>query len=103
MSFGKVQATDTYLHHRNSALEQKLLGWGWNEHGNMGLKHTEDVMSPTLISIPSISTPTTIDADPPKIAGIWAGCGTSWVAMETKPDNGSGSSVFRTRPDPSCA
>jgi len=82
MIFGTVQATNTYLDHRNSALEQKLLGWGWNEHGNMGLSHTEDVTSPTLISIPSISTPsTTIDADQLKITGIWAGCGTSWVAL----------------------
>ena len=70
------------VRHRNSAHEQKLLGWGWNEHGNMGLGHTEGVMTPTIIPIPSLSIPSaTVEMDPPKIAGIWAGCGTSWFVL----------------------
>ena len=80
--FGTVQVTNTSIRRRNVALEQKLLGWGWNEHGNMGLGHTGDVMTPTVIPIPSLSTPSaTIEIDPPKIVGIWAGCGTSWFAL----------------------
>jgi len=66
---------------RNAGHEQKLLGWGWNEHGNMGLGHTEDVGTPTSIPTPSISAPSTIEVDPPEVTGIWAACGTSWVAL----------------------
>jgi len=79
-----VRVTNTILYHRNSALEQKLFGWGWNEHGNMGLGHTENVMTPTAIPIPSLSIPfATIETDLPKIVGSWAGCGTSWFALES--------------------
>ena len=82
MTSGILRVTDTSLCHRNSALEQKLLGWGWNEHGNMGLGHTEDVLVPTSIPLSSFSIPSiTNEADPPQIVGIWAGCGTSWVAL----------------------
>jgi len=80
-----VQVANTLLRRRNSALEQKLLGWGWNEHGNMGLGHTEDVIAPTCIPIPFLSVPSaTIESDMPKIVGIWAGCGTSWLALESQ-------------------
>ena len=82
MISGTVQVTNTFPCRRNSALEQKLLGWGWNEHGNMGLGHTEDVITPAFIPIPSLSIPSaTVETDPPKIVGIWAGCGTSWFAL----------------------
>lgn len=51
----------------------------------MGLGHTEDVMTPTLIPIPSLSIPPAIvESDMPKIVGIWAGCGTSWFALESQ-------------------
>ena len=85
MISGIVQVANIFHRHRNSTLEQKLLGWGWNEHGNMGLGHTEDVMTPILIPIPTLSIPSAaVEIDPPKIVGIWAGCGTSWFALESQ-------------------
>jgi protein ATS1 len=50
----------------------KTLCWGWNEHGNLGLGHTEDVWSPVNIS--------TGRAAASEVVGVWAGCGTTFVA-----------------------
>ena len=46
--------------------------WGWNEHGNLGLDGLHDRWTPTRISLDSNLN----------IIGAWAGCGTSWVAVE---------------------
>jgi protein ATS1 len=59
----------------------ELWAWGWNEHGNLALGHCEDVRMPTRIPLPQT------DDEAPEmersvIANIWAGCGTSWVAMK---------------------
>ncbi|KAF8634892.1 hypothetical protein AX15_000642 [Amanita polypyramis BW_CC] len=50
----------------------EVWGWGWNEHGNLGLGTTDDVHTPVRV------LPTEWD-DVLNIIDIWAGCGTSWV------------------------
>lgn len=52
-----------------------VFGWGWNEHGNLGLGHTSDITSPTQLW-PREAEHTG------RITGIWAGCATSWIAIE---------------------
>ncbi|PPQ69371.1 hypothetical protein CVT26_002526 [Gymnopilus dilepis] len=52
----------------------QVWGWGWNEHGNLGLGHTEDVPAPVRLW--------PMGADVVDIHGIWAGSGTSWIAAE---------------------
>ncbi|KAI0079619.1 RCC1/BLIP-II [Panus rudis PR-1116 ss-1] len=53
----------------------EVWGWGWNEHGNLGLGHSEDVPSPTKVW-PNLTKHTHQAVD------VWAGCGTSWIAVE---------------------
>ncbi|KAJ4475775.1 regulator of chromosome condensation 1/beta-lactamase-inhibitor protein II [Lentinula aciculospora] len=56
-------------------LSPEVWGWGWNEHGNMGSCSTMDVHTPLKL------WPRAAD-DAGNIAiGIWAGCGTSWIAL----------------------
>jgi hypothetical protein len=48
----------------------KVLGVGWNEHGNLGMGHTDNAEQPTQVFA--------------AIAGqleAWAGCGTSWIQI----------------------
>jgi protein ATS1 len=54
-----------------------VLGWGWNEHGNLGLGHTKDVVCPEVIwpAGDGSKFPTSIES-------IWTGCGTSWIVMQ---------------------
>ncbi|KAK0466241.1 regulator of chromosome condensation 1/beta-lactamase-inhibitor protein II [Desarmillaria tabescens] len=53
--------------------EPEVWGWGWNEHGNLGLGTTEDIPRPVKLwprdSVPSSG----------KAVDIWAGSGTSWI------------------------
>ena len=52
----------------------EVWGWGWNEHGNLGLGHSVDAHTPTMI------WPRAEDGLTDKqVLGIWAGCGTSWI------------------------
>ncbi|KDR70959.1 hypothetical protein GALMADRAFT_814840 [Galerina marginata CBS 339.88] len=51
----------------------QVWGWGWNEHGNLGIGHTEDLPAPVKL------WPASPDANGADIRGIWAGCGTSWI------------------------
>ncbi|KAK7050962.1 alpha tubulin suppressor [Paramarasmius palmivorus] len=57
----------------------EVWGWGWNEHGNLGTGSTEDVGLPVRI------WPTEEEDSNPamqgRVVGIWAGCGTSWIAV----------------------
>lgn len=53
----------------------KVLGWGWNEHGNLGTGDTSNVRVPTTLW-PSPAGEKNVE-DVPIFA--WAGCGTSWV------------------------
>ncbi|KAG8693502.1 hypothetical protein FRC08_009072 [Ceratobasidium sp. 394] len=54
-------------------------GWGWNEHGNLGLGHTEDVNKPVVIwdSLDKDKV-----GDETVVLGVWAGCGTSWILVK---------------------
>ena len=56
----------------------EVWGWGWNEHGNLGIGTLDDVNVPVRIWPPS-------DAEPEGVTGtavsVWAGCGTSWIAV----------------------
>ncbi|KAG8716851.1 hypothetical protein FRC09_015105 [Ceratobasidium sp. 395] len=50
-------------------------GWGWNEHGNLGLGHIDDVQEPMVVWNGD-------QRGEAKVLGVWAGCGTSWVLVE---------------------
>ncbi|KAK7695291.1 hypothetical protein QCA50_002481 [Cerrena zonata] len=54
--------------------KSEVWGWGWNEHGNLGLGHTADVNVPMRIWSSSG------DSTQPDGVNIWAGCGTSWIS-----------------------
>lgn len=56
----------------------EVWGWGWNEHGNLGLGHTDDLQQPTPVWTQRYSQNTK-----GRVTGVWAGCGTSWIAVET--------------------
>lgn len=63
--------------------EAEVWGWGWNEHGNLGLGTTRDAHLPVQVWPPVTSQ----EAQPGpakgwRPVGIWAGCGTSWIALE---------------------
>lgn len=71
-----------------TVLLPEVWGWGWNEHGNLGLGETSDVYTPTRIW-PASSLKMGMVRHIPDDAlskssavGIWAGCGTSWIALE---------------------
>lgn len=53
----------------------KVLGWGWNEHGNLGTGDTSNIRAPTTIW-PSPIEEENVDGEP---ISAWAGCGTSWI------------------------
>ena len=57
--------------------ETEVWGWGWNEHGNLGLGTLDDVHIPVKVWPP----PSLANAG--EVVGIWAGCGTSWIAVMT--------------------
>ena len=50
-----------------------VFGWGWNEHANLGLGHTQDVTS-VITLYESQSTQ----------VRCWAGNGTSWIYIDDK-------------------
>jgi protein ATS1 len=53
----------------------EVWGWGWNEHGNLATGSLDDVKVPVRIwpSLPAQAKE--------KVVGVWAGCGTSWIAV----------------------
>ncbi|KAH9854412.1 RCC1/BLIP-II [Lenzites betulinus] len=53
----------------------EVWGWGWNEHGNLGIGGTEDV------DIPAKLWPRR-ETDLGRVKNVWAGCGTSWILVE---------------------
>lgn len=61
-----------------SSSSGEVWGWGWNEHGNLGLGHTEDVPRPVRLWSQS-NDERCVD-----VCGIWAGSGTSWVCIRLK-------------------
>ncbi|KAG2341958.1 RCC1/BLIP-II [Suillus weaverae] len=57
--------------------DMEVWGWGWNEHGNLGLDHTDDVPKP--IKIWPAAGGHALDG---RIARVWAGNGTSWILLQ---------------------
>lgn len=58
--------------------DMEVWGWGWNEHGNLGLDHKHDVTKPIKIW-PAGLGGHELDG---RIARIWAGNGTSWILLQ---------------------
>jgi protein ATS1 len=56
----------------------EVWGWGWNEHGNLGTGSSDDVTLPVKIWPPPTTESDGIMGD---AVGVWAGCGTSWIAV----------------------
>ncbi|KAF7337794.1 Secretion-regulating guanine nucleotide exchange factor [Mycena sanguinolenta] len=54
----------------------EVWGWGWNEHGNLGVGTTEDVRVPVKIWPSDASQASSGDV------AIWAGSGTSWIIVQ---------------------
>jgi protein ATS1 len=54
----------------------EVWGWGWNEHGNLGVGTTEDVRLPIKI------WPAESSQAQGGNVGIWAGSGTSWIVVQ---------------------
>lgn len=59
-----------------SDLGKEVWGWGWNEHGNLGIGTTEDALLPVKIWPPGEG-----NGGEEVIDGIWAGSGTSWISI----------------------
>ncbi|THV02515.1 RCC1/BLIP-II [Dendrothele bispora CBS 962.96] len=65
----------------DAMMEPEVWGWGWNEHGNLGIDSTDDVHLPIKIW-PSNHNPGPHIGTEVRAIDIWAGCGTSWIAVE---------------------
>ncbi|KII94230.1 hypothetical protein PLICRDRAFT_36478 [Plicaturopsis crispa FD-325 SS-3] len=57
----------------------EVWGWGWNEHGNLGIGTTADVELP--LELWPGASPHDRSA---RAAGVWAGCGTSWIVTHAR-------------------
>ncbi|KAF5316593.1 hypothetical protein D9619_006616 [Psilocybe cf. subviscida] len=62
----------------------EIWGWGWNEHGNLGVGHTDDVPLPTKIWPPEGPA----HSHSFKVHGSWGGLGTSWICVEMPDEDG---------------
>ncbi|GBE77295.1 regulator of chromosome condensation 1/beta-lactamase-inhibitor protein II [Sparassis latifolia] len=60
---------------RDTATE--VWGWGWNEHGTLGIGSTGDVEAPVRVWPPASE-----GLHLGKAVDVWAGCGTSWILVE---------------------
>lgn len=56
----------------------EVWGWGWNEHGNHGVGHTDDVPLPTKIWPPERFA----HNESFRVYGAWGGMGTSWICAD---------------------
>jgi len=57
---------------------KEVWGWGWNEHGNLGTGSLDDVNVPVKIwPPPAVES----EAMTSIAVRVWAGCGTSWIAV----------------------
>lgn len=56
--------------------EDEVWGWGWNEHGNLGVGNTIDSLTPFRIWPPS-HQPENVEIHP--VRSIWGGTGSSWI------------------------
>ncbi|KAG6817575.1 hypothetical protein H0H87_006952 [Tephrocybe sp. NHM501043] len=57
----------------------EVWGWGWNEHGNLGIGTTENAFAPVQLWTP---TPAQGDDVDPEVVGVWGGSGTSWIVTK---------------------
>ena len=55
---------------------REVWGWGWNEHGNLGIGTTEDAHVPVRI------WPRDRNIAAIRVLDIWGGNGTSWIVVE---------------------
>ncbi|KZO92824.1 RCC1/BLIP-II protein [Calocera viscosa TUFC12733] len=62
-------------HETDGAFE--VWGWGWNEHGNLGMGHRNDVRIPSIIWPPHNFTPDELAAM--QLERVWAGSGTTFI------------------------
>jgi protein ATS1 len=62
----------------SGSLDMEVWGWGWNEHGNLGLDHTDNVTKPIKIWPAGLGGHELNG----RIARIWAGNGTSWILLQ---------------------
>ena len=81
---------------RREGREREVWGWGWNEHGNLGIGGTADSNVPVRIWPPLDANADAdtdarghIDGDDAaraqasrgEVLDVWAGCGTSWILI----------------------
>ncbi|KAG6874365.1 hypothetical protein C0995_015101 [Termitomyces sp. Mi166 len=58
----------------------EVWGWGWNEHGNLGVGTTENAFTPIQLWPPALG----LEGEKNRSAiGIWGGSGTSWIITST--------------------
>lgn len=57
---------------------RSVWGWGWNEHGNLGTGSLDDVDVPVKIWPPPAAESEAMTSIEVR---VWAGCGTSWIAV----------------------
>ncbi|KAI0321248.1 regulator of chromosome condensation 1/beta-lactamase-inhibitor protein II, partial [Amylostereum chailletii] len=67
----------------SSGPSNEVWGWGWNEHGNLGIGSLEDVHIPVKVWPPS-----SWDVIDTFAVGVWSGCGTSFIAVSEKVGSG---------------
>ncbi|KXN84992.1 Secretion-regulating guanine nucleotide exchange factor [Leucoagaricus sp. SymC.cos] len=65
----------------------EVWGWGWNEHGNLGIGTTNDCPYPMKIWPPS-NVPENLEVH---VRGIWGGNGSSWILCEQQQQGRVGS------------
>lgn len=63
----------------------RLIVWGWNEHGNLGLGDLEDRYEPLEVGEKSwrmMLGDAVSKEEAGRVVDCWAGCGTSWMLVE---------------------
>ena len=76
-----VLALTTQSEEKSSNVLNHAWGWGWNEHGNLGLGVLEDIPRPTQLWPRDTSSSVGVVVD------VWAACGTSWLAVSSTGTN----------------
>ncbi|KAB5593208.1 hypothetical protein CTheo_3371 [Ceratobasidium theobromae] len=86
-----AHATSTQFHQLASGSEHVLVhagnevwAWGWNEHGNLGIGHQEDVHTPVRVWPPEAEI-----GNEERVINVWAGCGTSWILIKCENPEGN--------------
>lgn len=66
----------------NSATEAAVYGWGWNEHGNLGLSSPSEGEDLSDVWEPRRLWPMEGSGDVGGIVDVWAGNATSWIQVK---------------------